>query len=1077
MIKCLAEEVQASLRSGVAISSLGQCIEELALNSIDAKATCVAIRVDLETFKIQVVDNGSGMGKEDLNTVGNRYFTSKCCSVTDLENGKFYGFRGEALASIANMATIVEISSKTNKVAKTFLKLFHNGKGLEVTEAELNRPSAGTTVSVYNLFHQLPVRRKCMDSILEFERVRHQIEALALMHPSVSFSLRNDASCSVVLQLSKTKDICSRFCQIYGLGKSQKLREISHNSGDFEISGYISSEGHYNKNMQFLYVNNRLVLKTRMHKLIDFLLRKQSIICKTKSGTVTSSPARYRSGPELYGIFIINVKCPRNEYDVCLEPAKTLIEFRRWDALLTCMEEGVKVFLKQEHLFIELCCEDIKEFNDFGLGKTVALQPSLPEEPGRQECFKRACDNIVDSYEMFNLQSKSVKRKTMLVKASGHTDATSDVEETNTSPDVMEDKVLELSSSKVENLLPNRIGNTLDLPKLSNQHQEPEMFDNPQVVNINCEFPEKLCAQVSSNILETHNCVVPLSSKKYDKDENSQHQESSPKTVTLGCTEEAMKDVNEFKCDFLFGRILDGKCDTMKDYKGPLDRSDSNGRGARGQEPLMLCSTGLITHLRQNQSPHKTGISVSSRQPRKGLISAKGICENNLGFSEQILGREECLRMTKERMCLANANGLMKIGNVSGSKKNEGAFIPADGSGEHVTSHLKERTSVGPSGSVHNVGSAAWRQQTADFSSRPKPCTFTKLSLHPKMGSLERFRRCYGSINNTPPITDVEERNKVAGPVSVRSRSYETEDPERSAICKTSVKEYAGFHNRSCDRLPLEKSQHFSKESLVSRKPYVRETPLTLQGYSQSRQEILSGTGFKGTLASKISRMKGSLEKASSVQPAGQPSDQPEVHSNPKDKDKWDQSSQNHVLQSTCQTLQLSTRKIGTESHCFASTSDKQDNPLDICSTNARNVEDMIHCSTDNKGGYIVSPNRSSALSNKEVFSENTCEDTGVLEGSSKQTVKACDVSGVILSSDVDDATDDANAAEKEEMLSHSSEWFHQFDISLGRTVYINKMTGLSTYISPPRNESQAVCTKDISTMAVSVIQENGEFG
>ncbi|XP_053836653.1 DNA mismatch repair protein Mlh3 [Vidua macroura] len=105
MIKRLVEDVRARLRSGVTVNSLGHCVEELVLNSIDAKATCVAVRVDLEAFKIQVVDNGSGMGKEDLKAVGKRYFTSKCSSVRDLENLTFYGFRGEALASIANMAS------------------------------------------------------------------------------------------------------------------------------------------------------------------------------------------------------------------------------------------------------------------------------------------------------------------------------------------------------------------------------------------------------------------------------------------------------------------------------------------------------------------------------------------------------------------------------------------------------------------------------------------------------------------------------------------------------------------------------------------------------------------------------------------------------------------------------------------------------------------------------------------------------------------------------------------------------------------------------------------------------------
>uniref|UniRef100_A0A3B4GZV5 Histidine kinase/HSP90-like ATPase domain-containing protein n=1 Tax=Pundamilia nyererei TaxID=303518 RepID=A0A3B4GZV5_9CICH len=100
MIKCLPKEVQGKLRSGVAIPSLQQCVEELILNSIDAGATCVGVRMDMEAFKIQVIDNGAGMSAEDMACVGNRYHTSKCTSVADLDNLRWYGFRGEALASL-----------------------------------------------------------------------------------------------------------------------------------------------------------------------------------------------------------------------------------------------------------------------------------------------------------------------------------------------------------------------------------------------------------------------------------------------------------------------------------------------------------------------------------------------------------------------------------------------------------------------------------------------------------------------------------------------------------------------------------------------------------------------------------------------------------------------------------------------------------------------------------------------------------------------------------------------------------------------------------------------------------------
>lgn len=71
-IEPLPTVVRSYLRSGVAITSVTQCIEELVLNSLDAGATCVAVRVDLNCFKLQVVDNGSGVPHDQLNALGNR---------------------------------------------------------------------------------------------------------------------------------------------------------------------------------------------------------------------------------------------------------------------------------------------------------------------------------------------------------------------------------------------------------------------------------------------------------------------------------------------------------------------------------------------------------------------------------------------------------------------------------------------------------------------------------------------------------------------------------------------------------------------------------------------------------------------------------------------------------------------------------------------------------------------------------------------------------------------------------------------------------------------------------------------
>ncbi|MEQ2181760.1 hypothetical protein GOODEAATRI_014811, partial [Goodea atripinnis] len=350
------------LRSGVAIPSLQQCVEELVLNSIDAGATCVGVRIDMEAFKVQVIDNGSGMTSEDMENVGIRYHTSKCSCVEDLENLRFHGFRGEALASIVSLATLVEISSRSRLSVKTHVKLFKDGQGMAVFEAETARPSAGTTVIICNFFHNMPVRRKRVDVVLEGERIRQRVEAVSLMHPSVSFTLKNDCTGTMMVQLPKARDTYHRFVQIHNLARAEKLGEISHTHKQFEVTGYLGKEGHYNNSLQYLYVNDRLLLKTRIHKLLNCLLRRLSSSNQkndSPDGTSVIQRPKHKRNQDLYGVYIINIKCSCSEFDICLEPAKTLVEFKDWDGVLRCIEEAVKAFLRRERLVSLFSQEDL----------------------------------------------------------------------------------------------------------------------------------------------------------------------------------------------------------------------------------------------------------------------------------------------------------------------------------------------------------------------------------------------------------------------------------------------------------------------------------------------------------------------------------------------------------------------------------------------------------------------------------------------------------------------------------------------------------------------------------------------
>ncbi|CAJ1073599.1 DNA mismatch repair protein Mlh3 isoform X2 [Xyrichtys novacula] len=459
MIKCLPADVQGKLRSGVAVPSLQQCVEELMLNSIDAGATCVGVRMDMDALKVQVIDNGAGINAEDMENLGNRYYTSKCSSLEDLENLRWYGFRGEALASVVSLASLVEISSRTRSSVKTHVKLFKDGKSMGVFESETARPSAGITVIVCSFFHNMPVRRKRMDAVLEGERIRHRVEAISLMHPSVSFTLKNDCTGAMMVQLSKANNTYHRFLQIHGLGKAQKLGEISHTHAQFEVTGYSGREGHYNNSLQFLYVNERLLLRTRIHKLLNCLLRRLSSSSQKNDSPDGQSAIRspkHKRSQEQHGVYIINIKCPYSEYDICLEPAKTLIEFRDWDGILLCIEEAVKAFLSKENLVAELSQDDLDSFSPKLFGTHNTDQEGHHRSDWHQES---SSTSTLDCNIGMKLASDSVHRK---CKDDG----------------VFEDKVTMEGTEETEEKRQRKITTNEMAKNISNQNKECK--DKPQ---------------------------------------------------------------------------------------------------------------------------------------------------------------------------------------------------------------------------------------------------------------------------------------------------------------------------------------------------------------------------------------------------------------------------------------------------------------------------------------------------------------------------------------------------------------------------------------------------------------------
>ena len=366
------------------------------------------------------MDNGNGISSSDLKLVGERYATSKCHSLSDLENLQYFGFRGEALASIVDVSGTVEICSRHKLSQQSHSKVFHRGRAVSISLNKNPRPSVGTTVTVHDFFYNLPVRRNGISVALELNQVRKVVECIALVNPSRSFSVRNDKTGECILQMHKTHSILSTFGLICGTEKASSMKEVAFSHSDFKVTGFISTDGHHSKSLQFIYVNGRLVKKTPLHACVNSVLAN-SIIARKLSKQ--SDPSWHPQGlsqdkdlfspkraPEKHGVYVLMIECPRTEYDICLEPAKTLIEFRNWDNVLNTMELLVKKFLVENNLTLGPNAPDESSNKDTMDSETTS--PCIHQTSPSQDTSKFLGGELKFNLEFRNaLQSRVIRRK------------------------------------------------------------------------------------------------------------------------------------------------------------------------------------------------------------------------------------------------------------------------------------------------------------------------------------------------------------------------------------------------------------------------------------------------------------------------------------------------------------------------------------------------------------------------------------------------------------------------------------------------------------------------------------------
>ncbi len=262
-IRLLTEHVANQIAAGEVIERPASVLKELLENSLDAGAKRVGVRTrGGGRSLVEVSDDGSGMNRDDALLCLERHATSKLRETDDLRHLHSYGFRGEALPSIASVSKFLLQTQEPGAIEGTEVSV-HGGKLLSVREAGL---ASGTRIEVRSLFYNLPARRKFLRTEkTELAHLQHILLLAGLARPDVGFDIVHDDDTPV--RWPAGQDLERRIAALFGPAWAADLVPIAGEDGDLKLSGFVGRPGvsRATRQEQFLFVNRRPVESRTLH--------------------------------------------------------------------------------------------------------------------------------------------------------------------------------------------------------------------------------------------------------------------------------------------------------------------------------------------------------------------------------------------------------------------------------------------------------------------------------------------------------------------------------------------------------------------------------------------------------------------------------------------------------------------------------------------------------------------------------------------------------------------------------------------------------------------------------------------
>ncbi|XP_017550888.1 DNA mismatch repair protein Mlh1 [Pygocentrus nattereri] len=325
VIRRLDETVVNRIAAGEVIQRPANAIKEMVENCLDAKSTNIQVTVKEGGLKlIQIQDNGTGIRKEDLEIVCERFTTSKLQTFEDLTSISTYGFRGEALASVSHVAHVT-ITTKTADGKCAYRASYCDGK--------LKAPSKpcagnqGTLISVEDLFYNVPTRRKALKSPSEeYSRIVEVVSRYAIHNSGKSFTVKKQGEMVADVKTLPNASVLDNIRVVFGVAVSRELIEVECEDQKlaFKLKGYISNANYsVKKCILILFINHRLVESSALKKAIE---------------TVYTAYLPKNTHPFLY----LSLEIAPHNIDVNVHPTKHEVHFLHEDCIIESIQKHIE---------------------------------------------------------------------------------------------------------------------------------------------------------------------------------------------------------------------------------------------------------------------------------------------------------------------------------------------------------------------------------------------------------------------------------------------------------------------------------------------------------------------------------------------------------------------------------------------------------------------------------------------------------------------------------------------------------------------------------------------------------------